>query len=391
MITFASLVVRETKAAILGVFRTVAQSVGLPVTSWQVGDPTDTQFQSYATVLDALEGVVAAWIKATFLDTAAADASLYGWLVWIAYQGFGYTARTASYASTTVELTNALGAVYDFDPGDVTFKCRVSGKTYRNTSGGHLASGPGATLTLDVVADEPGSASSAGIGDIDTMVTTYLGVTCTNAVAAVGLDAEPATSIVAGCRAKLAMMSPNGAREAYAYVATQPDLSGTTAITTARVSDDSTTGDVSVLVAGPNMPIAAPDIALAQAAIEQTCQPLCITATVASATAKTINVAYSIVAYSSWGVTSAEAADLIETALRLWFAERPIAGDVIPPATYGVIPVNMIEAVIKGVRPDKITMVGVTTPATATVIAATEKPVCGTVTATAPVVFIPDP
>ena len=45
--------------------------------------------------------------------------------------------------------------------GDLVFKSTASGKTYTSTTGGTLARGPGTTLTVTVVADEPGSDSSA--------------------------------------------------------------------------------------------------------------------------------------------------------------------------------------------------------------------------------------
>lgn len=389
--TFATLVVRETREAILAKFLQTAQSVGLPVTTWAPGDPTDATFQGHTLVLDALEEVVSRWIRATFLDTAAADSALYDWLVWIAYQGFGYVARTASYATTQVTLSNAGGGDYPFAAGEVTFKSSVTGATYHNTAAFWLTPGPGTTATVDVEADEPGSASSAGIGEIDTLSTPLDGVTCTNAAAAIGLDAEAATNIVSGCRAKLAMMSPNGARDAYRYVAVTPALSGTSAVTMARSSGDSATGDVSVLVAGPNMPIGAPDLALVLDAFTRLCTPLCITPAVASATAKVVNVTYRAWGYASWGVTAAEAHDAIEAALQAWFAERPIGGDIEPPATSGTLYVNMIEAAIKGTRADKITRVEVTVPASAVALTYDEKPTCGTVTASSAFTFIPDP
>ena len=391
MIAFASLVVRETKAAILGKFLLIAQAVGLPVTSWEIGDPTDTLFQACTDVLDGLEGVVNAWVRASFLDTCAADTTLYSWLVWLAYQGSGYTAREASYAATTVTLTNGGGGTWDLDANDLSFRDSSTGATFRNTSAGTLASGVGETLVLDVIADLPGSASTSGAGDIDELVTPLTLVTCASNAAAIGLDAETAASIVTGCRAKLAMMSPNGARDAYRYVSTASTLTGTTAVTLARSSGDSTTGRVGIKVAGPNMPISAGDVALVQAAIDVLCTPLCITPIVASASALSVDVTYQAWGYASWGVTAAEAATLIETALLAWFTERPIGGDVIPPATDGVIEVNMIEATIKGTNPSKITKVTVTLPVAGVAVAYDEKPVCGTITASSPFTFIPDP
>lgn len=391
MIPFAKLVTRLTSQQILAGGLAIAKAVGLPVTSWEIGDPTEAEFQFLTAAIADLEALVYSWVSAAFLDICAADSTLYNWLVWLAYQVYGYTARTASYATTTITLTNSLGGYYTIDPGDLTFKDSTTGQTFHNTSGGILASGPTTTLVLDIVADVPGSVSSAAIGDIDTIITPLTGVTCSNPAAAIGYDAEPAQSIVTSCHAKLAMMSPNGARDAYNYVCTTPSLSGTSAITMARSSGSSLTGAVTVLVAGPNMPIGAPDLALASAAVQSLCTPLCITPTVVSADAAVFNITYQAWGYQSWSVTTAQAAALIEAALRLWFAARPIAGDVVPPATAGIMYVSMIAGAIQGARPDKITRVLVTLPASDQMLSATQKPICGTVTASVPFTFIPDP
>lgn len=391
MIELASLIARQTKAQILSAGLAVAQALGVPVTAWDVGNPTDAWFQFLTEILDALEGRVDGWIRSAFLDYASADTALYDWLVIVAYQGFGYTARTATYATTSVELTNTGGGYYPLVAGQVTFQDPSTGATYHNTSGGVLDVGPGTTLDVDVIADVAGSASSADPGALTVLVTALPGVTCTNAIAAIGTDAEPAASIVAGCRAKLTMMSPNGAADAYRYVATSAELTGITTVTSARVDGDSDTGIVDVLLAGPSMPISAGDITAVETAIVQTCKPVCHTPQVASATALVQNVTYEAWGYVSWGVTAADAHTAITTALQQWFVERPIAGDVIPPATTGTLDVNMIEAAIKAVRPDKITRVIVTVPATGVAVGATQKPMCGTVTAAAPFHFIPEP
>src|SRR5262249_39771218 len=156
-----------------------------------------------------------------------------------------------------------------------------------NTTGGNLPAKVGVvngTLTITVIADEAGSGSSAGAGEIDTLVTTSLGVTCSNATAAVGTDEQDESVTRQQCPDKLGSLSPNGPVDAYRYVARNSALTGSTAITRVRAYPDSDTGDVLVYLAGPSGAISSADRALAETAIADWATPLCITPTVSSAT-----------------------------------------------------------------------------------------------------------
>lgn len=388
--SLAALLITETKERILSRGLTIAQMLGVPVTSWQTGDPTGSLYVFLSEVIETLEIQASNYINSRFLDLAAADPTLYPWLVVHAKDSYDYDATLATRAACTYTLRNAGGGLYPIEPGELTVKNSTTGKTYHNTTGGLLASGPGTTLTIDIEADEAGSESSAGAGDIDEMVVTLLEVTGSNDTAAIGLDAEPALSIVAGCRAKLGMLSPNGPRDAYVYVATRPELTGTTEVTKARSYGDSTTGRVSILVAGPSGAVSGPAVAMVQSAIEQWATPLTITPTVASADSSTIAITLSVWAYASWGVTAAEAETAIENALASWFAARPISGDIIPPAATGYVYRNMLEAVVKSTHP-AIFKVAITSPAGDTSIPIDHLPVLGTVTWTVPPIFVADP
>ena len=365
----------------------VAAAVGLPVTSWQPGDPTRSLYWFSSEILSTLEGVVVNYIASGFLDFAVARAEANSdarkWLVLLAEQVYGYTATEATYATCTVTLSNGGGGLYPIEAGDLTFRSTTTGKTYRNTSGGTLNSGIGQTLTLDIVADEPGSTSSAGAGDITEMVTTLLGVTCTNPTAAVGLDAESPSALAAGCKAKLGALSPNGPRSAYEYVATKSSLTGTSNVTRARSVGDSATGDVTLYLAGPSGAVAGADVALVQTAIETWATPLCITPTAVSAANKVIAPTYELWLYDTVGMTEAAAHALVQTALQAMMTARPISGDVIPPATSGYVYHSLIESTIASPFPGEVFRVAVTTPAGDTAIAENEVPVLGTVTPTA--------
>lgn len=363
MTTLAELITVETKEQIYTRGLAVATTVGLPVTSWSAGDPTRADFHFISEIMELLETYVANYIASKFLTLIAAQADTddarYKFLALEAVEGYGYTPTEATYATATILLINASGAEYVFEAGDLTVKVAGSETTYHNTSGGTLA--PLGTLSLDIVCDTAGSYGTASIGDIDTMVTTYLDVTMSNTTAAVGLDKESAASIVANCRAKLGSLSPNGPTDAYDYAARV--LSGAADITRTRTIDDSVTGFVTVYCAGAAGAASVADTALAEAAVLQYATPLCITPTVTAASNLSIPVTYELWLYDDTGDTQAEAEAKIEDAIDALFLDRPIGGDVIAPAITGKFRRSLIIAAIRSVYPESTIDVVVTAPA----------------------------
>lgn len=373
-VSLSSLLIQETKAAIYSAGLAIASAIGLPVTAWQAGDPSRALFNLEAETLEKLEEVVVGYIQSGFLDYSAGE-----WLKILAEQVYGVTVPDPTYATTDVVLTNAGGGVYDLEAGDLTLKNSSTGKTYHNTTGGHLAAG--GTLTVTVVADEAGSDSSAAATEIDELVTTLLGVTCSNATAAIGVDAQDEAVTRQQCRDKLGSLSPGGAKEAYAYVSRNADLTGTSAITRVRVYSDSDTGDVTVYLAGPSGAVAEADRALVEEAILEQVTPLCITPTVLSASAVTINITYELWIYQSVGKSAADIKADIETALESMFAARPIGGDIVAPATSGKMYTSLIDSTIRSVFSQAF-RVSVTVPASDTALTNGQVAALGTVTGT---------
>lgn len=375
-ISLASLLLSETRAAIYNYALGIATSIGLPVTSWQVGDPTRSLYHVLSAKLEAFESNISGYIKSGFLDHATGV-----WLKVLAEQVYGVAVPPATYAETTVVLTNASTNLYIIDAGDITFASSVTGKTYRNTTGGTLAVGPATTLSVTVVADEAGSASSAGAAEITRLVTALDGVTCTNATAAVGIDEQDESVTRQQCKDMQDATSPDGARGAYAYFARNPDYGGTSAITRVRTYGDSTTGVVTIYFAGPSGGSSAADVALAQLAIVTWCLPLCITLVAAAATNVTIAVTYELWLYKSCNKTVAEVRTAVSTALGVLFSARPIGGDVVAPATTGKIYQSDILATIVKAIPEGF-RASVTVPSGDTALTNGQVAVLGTVTGT---------
>jgi len=388
VVSLATLIVQNTKAQVYDFALGIANVIGLPVSSWQAGDPTRALFHVEAELHSGpLEQTVVGFIKSRFLDLATGS-----WLIVKAEQDYGVTVPDATYATCDVLLTNTSGYVYTFEAGDLTLKSTTTGKTYRNTTGGTLIAKVGATngtLTVAVVADEAGSDSSASAGEIDDLVTTHTGVTCTNALAAVGVDEQDEETTRQQCRDRLGRLSPNGPKEAYADVARDAELTGTSNITRVRTYGDSETGDVTVYLAGPSGAVAEVDRALVETAILTWAAPLCITPTVLSASNVTVPITYELWIYKSSGKTVAEVAEDVEAALEAMFAARPIGGDIIAPATTGKLYRSMIESTIRAVFPTTAFRVSVTVPAGDTSMTNGQVAALGTVTATVTMVVDP--
>jgi len=382
-----ALLTQESKASIYEKGLAVAEAVDLPTTSWGPGDPTRTQFHFISEILAAIEEVRAEYVASGFLDFAEGDDN--EWLILKAGEDFGVTTVAATFASTGITLTNNGGGLYVIGEGELIVKNSNSGATYHNVTGGTLNSGPGTSLALDVVADEAGSSGSAGPGEIDILVTGLLDVTVTNAIAAVGTDAESAPAIRDRCRDKLGSLSPNGPRDAYAYVAKTPELAGTSKITRVRTVPNGGTGQVDVYLAGAGGAVLEADRALAEDAIERLATPLGVTPVVTSATNVTIPVTYTAWIYSSVSKTSAEIQSAIAAALASLFAVRPIGGDVIAGNT-GRIYHSMIESEIRKTFPDHCFRVSLTAPAGDTDLDIFEVAVLGTVTPTINIVEDPN-
>ena len=384
LITAAGLVVVDTKADLYELGLSIAAALEVPVTSWQPGDPTRSLYHFLAEILATRDVYAARLAASAFLDSSEDEQ-----LTLVADQVYGVTRTAGSAATCTVELSNAKGGVWPFTSGQVVVKNSTTGAIFRNSTTGTLTSGPGSTLSLDFVADEVGTESSSAVGEIDEMVTVFLGVTCASTTAAVGVDQESDADLRVRCRNKLGALSPNGPRDAYSYVALTPDLTGTTAITRARSYGDSDTGDVTLYLAGAAGAILEADRALVEAAIIEWATPLCITVAVASAANVAVAVTYTLYLYQGDSRTAAEIEEAVEARLEALFARKDIGGDIIsPPAATGYLYRADIISTIAGVSPYAFE-VTLAAPAANTALTNSQVATLGTVTGS--IVVVDDP
>lgn len=355
----------ETAASILERGLEIARVLRLPVTSWRAGDPTRSLYKFLAETQAAKEELASQFIKSGFLSTAEGD-----WKKLHAVEVYGITPTEATCATPDVTLLNTGGGLYVIEPGDITVKASTIEKTFHNTTGGTLASGPGTTLTLTFEADEAGSDSSVSADEIDELVTTLLGVEIQSSTAALASDEQSDESIEEQCNASLGALSPNGPEDAYEYVVRNSELTGVTDITRARAEHDDDDGDVIVYVASATGPVAGASVTAAQDAVEQWATPLTITPTVTNAVATTINVSGTVEADD----LPVDFEDLCEAAITALFAAVPIGGTVALSAIISKLQRTLEDA---GAGNVSITLA---TPASNTALAANAVPVLGTFT-----------
>lgn len=383
--SLATLLVSTAKATVYNTGLAIASTIGVPVSSWQAGDPMRALFHLESEFLTTLEALVQGYVSSGFLDYASGV-----WLEVLAEQVYGVTVPAATFATTDVVLTNAGGAIYapeDLAVGSVIVKNSTTDKTYRNATTGTL-SGGGGTLTLSFVADEAGSDSSSSAGDIDELVTGLLGVTVTNPTAAIGVDKQDDATTRQQCRDKLGALSPNGPADAYSYVSRNATLTTVSYVPRVRVYSDSDSGDVTIYLASPSGVVSSPDLSLFETAILKWATPLCITPSVLSAAVVTVPITYSLWVYQSCNLTAAEIQALVEEALEDLFSVHPIGGDVITTGSQGYMYKSLIESTIRGVLPQAF-RVSVSLPTLDVEIDPNEVAAVGTVTPT--VTLVPDP
>lgn len=382
MISLADLTTPLTRDQVKQSIYDVLSTVGVNTTTWKPGAVVRTIIAAVAAIISAFSQLTSAIARGGFLELASGS-----WLDLVAHYVYGVDRVLATFAPGEVTLTNASGSTYIIDPEDLVVSNPDTGKTYRNTTAFTL--NPGATLTIPIVAIEAGAASTSTPGTIVELETTFVGVTCTNALAVVGLDDELDPALRARCREKLGSLSPFGPWDAYTYAVKNAKryTDGTPiGVTRARTVKDGY-GNVTVYVATASGAVTgvssniATDLGALDDAVQRRAAPLAVTADTVSASNLTVPVTYEVWAYNTAGLTPAQWESAIATALANFMSAQPIGGNVIDPDP-GKIFVDGLRRAIGGVR-SEIFRVVVTAPAADVVLGANEVAVLGTVTPTA--------
>ena len=357
---------------------------GVDVTAWKSGSVTRTIVAGVAVLLSAFSELQANLARMGFLDEADGE-----WLRQVAHYVYGVTKDDGTFATGSVDCTNASGNTYTGVADDLVFLSTATGKTYRNTSA--FSIGPSATTAVEVRAVEIGDDSTAAATEIDDLVTPLLGVTVSNPLAIVGTNEESDAQLRLRCRESIGRLSPNGPRDAYAYFAKSAvrAVDGSSiGVTRVRTVPDGL-GNVDVYCATASAGITgtegdpSTDLGAVALAIWENVEPIAVTAILHTATIVTQAVTYELWVPDDIGMTSAEVESAVETALSTRLAETPIGGEVIVDGDPGYVFVSAIEATIARALPSPPIRVLVTVPAADVSLTASQAPAVGLVTATA--------
>ena len=381
-LTLKTLVVPLTVAEAKTAIYDSLTAQGVSTTTWKSGGTARTIIAGLSIVLAAFSRLQSLIAKSGFLSLAEKD-----WLTLVALHVYDVERSTGTFATGEVTLVNSGGGVYSGDAGDLIFLNTDSLKTYRNTASYSL--GASATITVAVEAIEIGTDSNAIAAQINALVTTLSGVTVSNALALVGTDPESDTALRLRCSEKTGSLSPNGASDAYAYVARSAVRDdGVTAIGVTRVRAVADgTGLVDVYVATATGRITGTagdpttDLGAVNLAIQTQVVPLSVTATVQSATPIQIDVTYELWIRDTSGLTDALVESAVEDALLAYITDQPIGGVIVSPAA-GKIYVSALETVIGAAVPGVIVKVAVTLPAADVTLALSECPMLGDIIVT---------
>lgn len=377
MTTLSELTTPLTVAQVQAAIYAAAEARGIQTTTWKPGAVVRTIIAGASIVIAAASRLQAALAEGGFLELAEDD-----WLTLLAKHVYGVERSEGTFASGEITLTNSGGGIYSGAAGDLVFSTGdAQGKTYRNTTAYSLAALGTTTVAIEAV--ELGSDSTAGAGQIDTLETALIDVTCSNAAALVGTDEETDAALRQRCIDKLGSLSPNGPAAAYAYVARSTlDAAGQSlGVTRVRTVADGA-GGIDVYVASASGIVTAPNVALIQTAINELAEPLAVTATAASASVKTIAITYELWVRDTIGLTSSQIETAVKDAIDALFGSTPIGGDIVTGAPTGRAYKQAIESAISSAVEGYLVDLDVTAPTGDTDLAISEVPARGVTTLT---------
>jgi hypothetical protein len=353
----------------------VLAQLGVGTTSWKPGAVVRTMIVGTSIVLAAFSALQAEIAKSGFLELAEGQ-----WLTLVARHVYGVERITATFATGQLTLYNSGGGVYVMAPGDLVALNPVTGKTYRNASAFTLSAL--SDVTIDIIAVEAGSTSSALPSTITELTTTLLGVSCDNTLGLVGLDDERDPALRSRCSEKLGALSPFGPWDAYASAARNAKRAdgSSLGVTRFRITKDGY-GNVTTYLATASGEVPGADVVDADEAIQQWAAPLAVTAHTESALGHAVPVTYEVWLYNTSGLSPSAVQDAIALRLQSFFSTQPIGGNVI-----GSDPGKVFHDAIRrtiGASVAEIFHVVVTAPAADVTLAVDEVPTLGVVTCTA--------
>lgn len=331
-------------------------TVGVSTTTWKPGAVTRTIIAIIAVCLGALSSLIHALAQSAFLGTAAGL-----WAKLHARYVFNVEPQEATFARGTVLMSNFSATPRSYAPYALEVKASSTGKSYRNVDAVTVAAMT-SNVPVTVEAVEVGSASSALVGEVGTIVPAVAGLTCTNPAILAGLDDEADEQVKARCNAKLRPFSPR-VTDAYAVAAAGALRANGTRLGINRIAVQDL-GHCRVHVyaatASGGVPGTVGDLSTDLGALDEAIQtqavPQAVTCDVFSATERVVDVSATVYVYNTTGATTARVESAIAGELDTFFASpqtAPIGGNRLSPSdSEGFIYAEDIRAVIMRAKVD---------------------------------------
>jgi Baseplate J-like protein len=342
LITLADLLSPATPDEALALELSIATALGLDTTAWQ---PVSAARNLYATqaqiqsdfslqVTDMAQGGYAS-LAAQMVDANGAEVT--SWLDLRITDTYNITRIPATAATGPVYVSNTTQLVTSYDDNSpIHFQNSQTGASYTSVGAGSIAAEGVTIITVSADPAFVGSAGTSAAGVTLAFSTPVSGCTVLPLpVSLVGTDKESNAALLSRGQAKLFALSPNGASQAYDFVArsipqgvpsTSPPYAIGAIITRSSPSLNTGTGSVFLTVANSAGPPTSDDLAVVNAAIQNQVVPNGMTAVVQGATVFTIAPQFLVVIKQSAGLTAARALSNISTALANKFATLPIGG-----------------------------------------------------------------
>jgi len=330
------------------IYKTLAQ-LDVKTAGWKPGGIVRTLIAIFSACLAVGYKLVSLIAKGGFLDTSEGE-----WLTLLAHNQYEVDRLPASFASGQATVTNTGGGEFIFYPGDLIMVAPNSGKLYVNTT--EFALHSHSSLTTDIIAKEAGAASSALVGDVNSLVTPFIGVSATNTTNMLGVDGESDPALRRRCRDKpfsLSVFGPPGAYRYWAKMAVRADGSRID-VNRVRVLPAIGDGSVQVVVATANGAVSSQeDLVDIYTMTHGMAAPYGTTTDIINATAVPIDVTCEIWIYDSSNLNEASLTTLIKAALPVFFQEEPIGGNSESASGGGVIYLQAIANAIFGADPKR--------------------------------------
>lgn len=319
--SLTALLVPKTRAEALDSLLAIMQSLGLPTTAWQEGNPLRTAAEAVADVYADATEAVASIAAGGFLGLAAGQ-----WLTLLSQYNYSVERKVATRATIKAALTAASGAgPHVIAAGDLWIS-DSAGKRFTNTTGGTLTLGP-STLELEWQAETAGTSHNVADSTVTVMVTNLAGVTVNNpgptSIQTAGSDEEADAQLSERCALQWGTLGIPTAEGLKAFA-----LEASDEVTRAWVDDQNPggPGTAYVYLASATGPATAQAVTDVQAYLDDGRTPVSATYTASAAVQAIVPVTATVYAKATAGLTSTDCED----AVTAYFKSLDIGGDDIP-------------------------------------------------------------